>query len=495
MLHYGKPGHARRAGAGHDLHDRADDQRRQARDPRGSATAGPSSPRDRSLSAQWEHTVLVTDTGYEVLTLSAGSPPPPAFVAAGYGQRGRRRQRADRRRAGGAGRPADRARRRRRRCARASATARPALLERVPRGAADRRAPRCALLRAPGAPRRRDAAASSGRGRACRPARRWSRSAATAAASCSRIPTSTCWCCCRTATPPTTATRSAVGRALHHRLLGHRPRDRLERAHRRRMRRRGAAPTSRCRPRCSRRAASAARAALFAQFRDAPPTHAMDADGLPARQDARDAPAPPEVRGHAVLARAQLQGEPGRPARPADRDLGRARRRPRPHLAGSSPRKGLITPFEVRQLQRNEGMLKLIRARLHAIAGRREDRLVFDLQTAVAESFGYRSPAAQRASERADAPLLLGGQGGDAAQPDPDAQHRGAHRRPARTRRCGRSRADFLDRGGMLEVASDDLYERDPHAILETFLVYQQTVGLEGPVGAHAARALQRARR
>ena len=38
--------------------------------------------RDRSLSAQWEHTVLVTDTGYEVLTLSAGSPPLPAFVTA-----------------------------------------------------------------------------------------------------------------------------------------------------------------------------------------------------------------------------------------------------------------------------------------------------------------------------------------------------------------------------------------------------------------------------
>ena len=52
--------------------------------------------------------------------------------------------------------------------------------------------------------------------------------------------------------------------------------------------------------------------------------------------------------------------------------------------------KGLITPFEVKQLQRNEGALKLIRARLHLIAGRREDRLVFDLQTAVAESFGYQ---------------------------------------------------------------------------------------------------------
>ena len=37
---------------------------------------------DRSLSAQWEHTVLVTPMGYEVLTLSAGSPPVPSFVPA-----------------------------------------------------------------------------------------------------------------------------------------------------------------------------------------------------------------------------------------------------------------------------------------------------------------------------------------------------------------------------------------------------------------------------
>lgn len=33
--------------------------------------------KDHSLSAQWEHTVLVTDGGYEVLTVSAGCPPPP----------------------------------------------------------------------------------------------------------------------------------------------------------------------------------------------------------------------------------------------------------------------------------------------------------------------------------------------------------------------------------------------------------------------------------
>ncbi|WP_313077160.1 type I methionyl aminopeptidase [Melaminivora sp.] len=38
--------------------------------------------RDRSLSAQWEHTVLVTETGYEVLTLSEGYPELPPFVTA-----------------------------------------------------------------------------------------------------------------------------------------------------------------------------------------------------------------------------------------------------------------------------------------------------------------------------------------------------------------------------------------------------------------------------
>jgi methionyl aminopeptidase len=33
--------------------------------------------KDHSLSAQWEHTVLVTEEDHEVLTLSPGAPPPP----------------------------------------------------------------------------------------------------------------------------------------------------------------------------------------------------------------------------------------------------------------------------------------------------------------------------------------------------------------------------------------------------------------------------------
>src|SRR5438105_13677872 len=62
-------------------------------------------------------------------------------------------------------------------------------------------------------------------------------------------------------------------------------------------------------------------------------------------------------------------------------------------------RNGIATEFEAQQVKRNEALLSLIRARLHVIAGRREDRLVFDLQTAVAESFGYQATKAQRASE------------------------------------------------------------------------------------------------
>ncbi|HEY8708934.1 MAG TPA: [protein-PII] uridylyltransferase, partial [Burkholderiaceae bacterium] len=154
--------------------------------------------------------------------------------------------------------------------------------------------------------------------------------------------------------------------------------------------------------------------------------------------------------------------------------------------------KGLITPFEVKQLNRNEGLLKLIRARLHTIAGRREDRLVFDLQTAVAESFGYERTRGQRASEvlmrryywAAKAVTQLN----QILMLNIEERVDGSQNAPMRP-----ITPKFLERGGMLEVVSDDLYGRDPHAILETFLVYQQTVGPKG-LSARTLRALYNAR-
>ncbi|WP_281915393.1 [protein-PII] uridylyltransferase [Caldimonas thermodepolymerans] len=154
--------------------------------------------------------------------------------------------------------------------------------------------------------------------------------------------------------------------------------------------------------------------------------------------------------------------------------------------------KGLVTPFEVRQLQRNEGLLKLIRARLHMIAGRREDRLVFDLQTAVAESCGDKATKARRASEAlmhryywaAKAVTQLN----QILMLNIEERVNGSQDAPMRP-----IDEQFLDRDGMLEVVSDDLYERDRSAILRTFLVYQRTPGIKG-LSARTLRALYNAR-
>ncbi|MFM1924755.1 MAG: Bifunctional uridylyltransferase/uridylyl-removing enzyme [Pseudomonadota bacterium] len=164
-------------------------------------------------------------------------------------------------------------------------------------------------------------------------------------------------------------------------------------------------------------------------------------------------------------------------------------------------RKGLATPLEARQIKRNEALLGLIRARLHLQAKRREDRLVFDLQTAVAESFGFASDVtpegrlALRASEKLmrqyywaakavtqlNQILLLNIE--DRLKAD-----RGElvnDFRPLNER--------FFEKAGLIEVASDDLYQKHPHAILETFLLYQTTPGVKG-FSARTLRALYNVR-
>ncbi len=81
VLHYGKPGTLDKLVSGMTLtiEPMLNVGRKEVRDMGDGWTVV---TKDRSLSAQWEHTVLVTPTGYEVLTLSAGSPPLPAFVTA-----------------------------------------------------------------------------------------------------------------------------------------------------------------------------------------------------------------------------------------------------------------------------------------------------------------------------------------------------------------------------------------------------------------------------
>ncbi|CAN7319323.1 [protein-PII] uridylyltransferase [Acidovorax sp. LjRoot118] len=158
---------------------------------------------------------------------------------------------------------------------------------------------------------------------------------------------------------------------------------------------------------------------------------------------------------------------------------------------------GMATAFEVRQIERNEAVLCLIRARLHAAAGRHEDRLVFDLQTTVAESFGYRSqaPDGSRLPMRASEAMMRRYYWAAKAVSQlsqilllniEESLNPSAHEpRPINER--------FFEKSGLIEVASDDLYLKDPHAILETFLLYQTTVGLKD-LSARTLRALYNAR-
>ncbi len=161
-------------------------------------------------------------------------------------------------------------------------------------------------------------------------------------------------------------------------------------------------------------------------------------------------------------------------------------------------RSGLATQFEVRQIKRNEAMLSLIRARLHLVAQRREDRLVFDLQTAVAESFGFQartSPRTGRVVSRASESLMKRYYWAAKAvtQLNQILLLNIAERLEPRTAPPEPINERFFNKGGTIEVASDDLYLKNPHAILETFLIYQTTVGVKG-LSARTLRALYSAR-
>ncbi|MGA7815045.1 [protein-PII] uridylyltransferase [Caballeronia sp.] len=154
--------------------------------------------------------------------------------------------------------------------------------------------------------------------------------------------------------------------------------------------------------------------------------------------------------------------------------------------------RGLITEREASELRRNEGFLKTLRARLHVVARRRQDILVFDLQTALAESLGYKATATKRASEQLMrrfywaakavtqlATILI--------------QNVEAQLFPSTSGITRVINERFVEKQGMLEITSDDIFAREPSAILEAFLLYEQTRGVKG-LSARTLRAIYNAR-
>ncbi|HEU0188238.1 MAG TPA: [protein-PII] uridylyltransferase [Gallionellaceae bacterium] len=154
-------------------------------------------------------------------------------------------------------------------------------------------------------------------------------------------------------------------------------------------------------------------------------------------------------------------------------------------------RMGMITAPEARAVARHEALLQTLRIRLHYLANRREDRLLFDYQTALAAEMGIGASATRRASElmmqryyrtkqavlQLNSVLLQNMR----ARLFPEAGV--AHSINAR----------FIARGDVLEARDENLFEREPSAILECFLLLEQHLRLNG-FSASTLRALWRAR-
>jgi [protein-PII] uridylyltransferase len=153
--------------------------------------------------------------------------------------------------------------------------------------------------------------------------------------------------------------------------------------------------------------------------------------------------------------------------------------------------RGLITNTEARQLRLKERAFKDIRIRLHIHTKRREDRLVFDVQTPIAESLGFRTTDTRRASEylmqryywaakavtQLNMILLQNIQAQLFPQP--------ACPKPINER--------FNEVNGFIDIARDDTFESTPSAMLEVFLALGQHPELKG-MTARTLRALWHAR-
>ena len=155
-------------------------------------------------------------------------------------------------------------------------------------------------------------------------------------------------------------------------------------------------------------------------------------------------------------------------------------------------RAGLITPPEAIAIARHESLLQTLRIRLHYIAQRREDRLLFEYQTELAQQMGISATATRRASEHLMQRYYRTKQ---AVQQLNTVMLQNMHARlfpdDGEFRPLNEK---FRVLGTLLDARDEQLFERDPSAILESFLLLEQHPELNG-FCAGTLRALWRARR
>ena len=160
---------------------------------------------------------------------------------------------------------------------------------------------------------------------------------------------------------------------------------------------------------------------------------------------------------------------------------------------GELVRRSVITRAEMREIQHNEQFLQWLRIRMHYLAGRREDRLLFDFQTALAREFGLHDRPHRLASEQLMQRYYQTAQAVSRLATFV-LQNLDARITPPRDKEYHPINQRFGARDELLSARDERLFEREPAAILESFLLLQQNPQLKG-VSAPTVRALWRARR
>jgi [protein-PII] uridylyltransferase len=150
---------------------------------------------------------------------------------------------------------------------------------------------------------------------------------------------------------------------------------------------------------------------------------------------------------------------------------------------------GFLSGAELRRLQQAQAFLWKVRFGLHTLTGRREDRLLFDHQMRLAQSFGYEDASYTLAVEQfmqryyrtvmevslLNELLLQLFREAILTESGPP--------RPLNAR--------FQVRNGSLEAVSDEVFPRHPSALLELFALLQQHPDIRG-VRASTMRAVAR---
>jgi len=151
--------------------------------------------------------------------------------------------------------------------------------------------------------------------------------------------------------------------------------------------------------------------------------------------------------------------------------------------------RGFLSVAELRRLKQAQAFLWKVRFGLHVLTGRREDRLLFDHQIRLAQTFGYEDASYTLAVEQfmqryyrtvmdvslLNELLLQVFREAILTESEPP--------RPLNAR--------FQVRNGSLEAVNSDVFARTPSAILELFVLLQQNPEING-VRASTMRAVAR---